>query len=218
MISNDTLDAVTPLALASGVRVLQGNMLAQTEAEHVSVLLRHFSPPHGAMIADIGCGFGEVARLMRAERPDLDFVLINQNKMQMDEAPACFRQIVCDMHTIPLPDGAVDAAMFCYSLCHGDLERALMEAARITRFGGKLFVYDYERLRGDNALMTERLFAQARPSVEIHAAAYATGWMPVIGFWTGGDDTRFREAYGNDAEYDRIFDDLEPSIWVMERR
>jgi hypothetical protein len=56
-------------AWARGIRILQGNRLGDTDAAHVAALLALMALPEGALIADIGCGFGEVARLMRGQRP-----------------------------------------------------------------------------------------------------------------------------------------------------
>lgn len=212
------LNAPSEAAHARGFRVLQGNRLAPTEAEHVSALLRFMDPPQGATVLDIGCGFGEVARLMREERPDLAFILLNRNAVQMRYAPRGdgFQAVRGDMHALPLADASVDGAMFNYALCHADQPVALAEAARVVRPGGFLFIYDYERLSGDNDLMERTLCARAHGRAAFLASCKAAGWRPVFGIAPGGDDAEFRALYEDQADYDAIFAHLQPIIWKME--
>jgi SAM-dependent methyltransferase len=219
-LSNAILDVATQALMATGVRVFQGARLADTEAGHVSELLRLMAPSQGAVIADVGCGIGEVARLMRRERPDLFFALVNKNRLQLSLGPLKSRgfwPVLCDMHDIPLFDARVNGCMFLYSLCHADFPVALAEAARITKPGGFLFVYDYERTHGDNDLFEAKLSARAisRDAMEFHARE--AGWMPDCWWYLNADDAPFREAYGDDAEYDRIFNDLRVCAWKMRR-
>lgn len=211
------LDHATDAAVALGGRILQGCRFGATDEEHVGVLLKHMDPGEGWLIADIGCGLGEVARLMKEQRSDLDFILVNDNAKQLDSAPPDFRTVQSDMHAMPIEDGAVDCAMFCFSLCHANFAEALSEAARITRTGGLLFVYDYDRLRGANDLMFSRLGARALPFHEMTELAERAGWTCPFYDALDGDDSLFRAAYANDAEYDLIFNDLVPAVWSMAR-
>ena len=150
-------------------------------------------------------------------RPDLDFILINANAVQLGYAPDRFTCLTADMHDMPIDDASVDAAMFCYSLCHGDIPLALREAARVVKRGGELFVYDYDRLQGDNELFRSRLMATAIPFPDMMQIAGSGGRTTVMHHNPEGDDQLFRDAYGNDEEYDQIFADLAPSVWKMRR-
>ena len=213
----DVIDSATRSAVAAGITVLQGARLAGSDEAHISSLLHHMAPSFGDTILDAGCGFGEVSRLMKVERPDLNFILVNKNGLQMSYAPGGFPKILGDMHSLPLVNSSMDGVMFCYSLCHSDFEIALAEAARVTRPGGFLFVYDYDRIKGDNALFLSRLCAWAIPHALMEHVAVAAGWVPVMHENVCGDDILFREAYGNDEEYDTIFDDLSLAVWKMVR-
>lgn len=213
----DALNEATAEVVRRGIRILQGYRLAPTDAAHVSALLRYMAPDGDATIIDAGCGFGEVARLMAAERPDLDFILVNNNALQLSYAPPCFHHVLADMHDMPLRDGGVDGVMFLYSLCHTDFHTALAEAARVTKRGGLLFVFDYERLRGDNRHMTTRLCARALPFAEMRRIAMDAGWQPVMHDYPDGDDALFRSLFENATEYALIFNDLVPIIWKMRR-
>lgn len=218
IIPQDALNIATRLAITSGIRVFQGARMAETDAAHVSKLLDFMDPPPRAVIVDAGCGIGEVARLMREERADLNFILLNNNAMQLGLAPAGMTALLADMHDIPLSGGSVDGIMFCYALCHADFDLALAEAARIVRHGGFLFVYDYERIGGTNDLFAERLYATA---ISVHAMseiARRHGWSIHNHVNPLADDSLFRAAYNNDDEYDKIFADLRLTMWRAERR
>lgn len=217
MIQPHELDLATEAALAAGVRVLQGYRLADTDEGHVSKLLGYMAPAPDAVVADIGCGFGEVARLMHAERPDLGFVLVNNNALQLSHCPPEFGRVQADMHALPLADASVDVVMLLYALCHADPMPLLREAARITRFGGDLFVYDYARVRGDNRLFEARLNARAEPMDAWIDMGARTGWRLLMCEAPDGSDALFRRLYANDAEYDLVFGDLVPVVWKMRR-
>ena len=220
MIDEDPITHYSREALAQGLRILQGFRLAPTDRGHVVELLDHMTPAHGSLWADIGCGFGEVADIMSQLQPDLGFVLINNNRFQLEQAPNRFLQLCVDMHDIPLPDACVDGCMFLYSLCHSDgFASALWEAARITRQGGVLFVFDYERLAGDNDLMKQRLDAWAIPFSRMRGYAELSEWDITMHITPRGDDEVFRRFYGGDLhEYTLIFQDLMPVIWKAVRR
>lgn len=214
------LDAVSDVAWESGLRVLQGHRLGTTDELHVGELLRLMAPPMGAVVADLGCGFGEVARLMRMARPDLAFVLVNRNAKQLARVSydVGLSTVLADVHDLPLGDGFCDGAMLLYALCHLDAPRALAEAARIVRPGGFLFVFDYERLGGDDALMSRVLCARAHSNRTMQAWAREAGWR-----WAGqhspsGDDATFRALFSDGAEYDAIFNHLRPVVWRFTRR
>jgi ubiquinone/menaquinone biosynthesis C-methylase UbiE len=218
MIPQDFLTEASRKCLDAGVRVLQGFRLAQTEHTHVAALLDYMDPARGTLWADIGCGFGEPARMMHQLRPDLGFVLVNNNQFQLDYAPRRFLRLCADMAYIPLPAESVDGCMFLYSLMHADnLGVALREAARITRPGGALFVYDFERIRGDNDLMQRRMYARAFPFAVLGHYGKRAGWGIVMHAYPDGDDTLARTMYGNDEEYDEIFDDVQFTVWKAVR-
>ena len=211
MIDQQALTEASKFCLAAGIKVLQGHRFADTEEAHIAKLLAYMQPARHTLWLDLGCGFGEPARLMHKLRPDLDFILLNNSSFQLDVAPSEFPRLCASMEAIPLADASVDGCMMLYSLCQADdATSALREAARVTRPGGRLFVYDYLRLRGDNSLMGQRLSARAFYHRELRASS---GWKEWSFVSPPGDDRVFRDIYGDDDEYSLIFQDLRPTLW-----
>lgn len=134
-----TVGEVTRYLVDQGARVFQ-IFQRGTESEHVSYLLEKFDPPSGVVL-DVGCGIGEVARLMHEARQDLEFVLLNRSQAQLDLCPD-FEKLHADAHAIPMPDASVDAVMACYVMGHLDKDRALSEMRRVLKPGGVLFIAD----------------------------------------------------------------------------
>jgi SAM-dependent methyltransferase len=202
------------LALAHGLRLLQGHRLADTDWGHVEKLLEFMDPAPDTHWLDMGCGFGEAAMLMRAMRPDLRFTLLNNSGFQLDHCPSGYVKIYADMENVPLDGAPFDGCMFLYSLCQANNPGgALREAARLTKPGGELFVYDYERLEGDNFLLSQRLYAHAIRFDVLRNVADISGWDITARANPEGDDTIFRRLYNNDEEYSRIFSELRPVLW-----
>jgi len=213
MIPQDMLTAASRAGWERGLRILQGYRLAPTDELHVVRLLAYMAPPRHTLWLDMGCGFGEVARHMRELRPDLRFILVNNNRYQLDQVPEGFRTLEADMAAVPLGDGAVDGCMFLYSLCHAEsFYTVLREAARLTAPGGALFVYDYQRLGGTNELMHQRLYAWALYGEQMQDELKAAGWRLTLRDYPDGDDSLFRSLFASEAEYEVIFRDLVPVL------
>lgn len=156
------VDAATGPVLDRGIRVF-ADLFGQDEGAHVDALLAFLDPPEGALVVDMGCGIGEVARLMVERRPDLDILLVNSSIEQLALAPDDMPRIVGDFHHVEaIPTGSADVVMFSYALCHsGDWPTALAEAYRLLKPGGLLFIIDMARLSGDNEAMARMLGARA---------------------------------------------------------
>jgi ubiquinone/menaquinone biosynthesis C-methylase UbiE len=214
----DVLIRSSQWALAQDLRLLQGHRLAETDLGHVAKLLDFMCPKLDTSWLDVGCGFGEAARLMHELRPDLTFTLLNNSGFQLDHCPDGYTKVYSKMEDMPLPTATFDGCMFLYSLCQADsLGKTLCEAARVTKPGGELFVYDYERLEGNNYLLLHRLYARAVKFEMMREIADVAGWNVTARENPTGDDTIFRRLYGNDEEYTQIFHELRPVLWKAVR-
>lgn len=218
MIPQDILTEASRRCWQQGWRVLQGFRLAETDEAHVAQLLHWMQPEPFTHWLDIGSGFGEVARLMKEQRPDLDFTLVNNNAFQIEKTPTHLRVYDADMHALSFEDVAFDGCMFLWSLCHADdLGKALREAARVTKPGGRLFVFDFTRSDDDNALMRQHLHASAWKARRVAEAANAGGWRIVGAGQPFVDKKPFRRAMQNDALFDAIFSDVRPMMMIGRR-
>ena len=142
--SNDArVDLVTRIAIdRTGSRLLQIHRFAPGDQAHTDKLLEYFDPPQKCRIADVGCGVGALAALMRHKRPDLDFILINKSPSQLHLCPAGFEKREGVAEDLPLKPGEVDAIMATYVLGHVDLPRFVAECDRVLEKEKHVYIYD----------------------------------------------------------------------------
>lgn len=206
---------------SQGITLLQGNRLGPTDGEHLEQLAGHMKLNGELDVADMGCGFGDVSRFLhKVVLQKAHFHLVNCNKFQLDRCPIepgffSFRQE--DMCATTIPAESLDLVMFNYSLCHVDARAALREAARIAKRGGHLFVYDYERVKGDNAETEKHLAATFLYDGEFRVIAAAYDWRDVETIHPGGNDGLFRDLFSRKELYDKMFAELTPVIWRARR-
>lgn len=124
----------------TGSRLLQIHRLDFTDELHTAALLDVFRPAKGSVIADVGCGVGRQAELMKIQRPDLVFILVNKSQSQLDMCPARFTAIKGEAENLPIQPGLVDSIMITYVLGHLDLEKFVSECVRVK--ADKVYVYD----------------------------------------------------------------------------
>jgi ubiquinone/menaquinone biosynthesis C-methylase UbiE len=105
--------------------------------------------PPNARVAEIGCGPGPVARSLAAIPGVGEVVGVDPSPIFLAKARELARDVPNltfvegDGRAVPLDDGTFDVVVFHTTLCHiPEPERALAEAYRLLRPGGRLAVFD----------------------------------------------------------------------------
>ncbi|MDB4956280.1 MAG: methylase involved in ubiquinone/menaquinone biosynthesis [Myxococcales bacterium] len=97
-------------------------------SRRISVLAQQLAEliPRGAKVLDVGCGDGNIARLLLDARPDIQIEGIDVLVRPVTHVPVT----VFDGKTIPFADKSFDAVMFVDVLHHTDDPMVLLEEAR----------------------------------------------------------------------------------------
>lgn len=210
------IDQYTEHLVGQGVSVLQIHRFADTEADHVARLERWAEIPAYSLVADLGCGVGGVARLMKHLRPDLYFTLVNQSAKQLGYCPSGMELIEGDFcTTLENRPEHYDAAMFLFSIGHADHKEALKAAHQLLMKDGILFIYDMIRVSGDNKAMEEVQYSVLEKD-EIEALFRSTGFK-IDFFMQPEDDGQYGEAMLG-ADFKRVFKGTKPAIWRLVKR
>ncbi|WP_196933715.1 methyltransferase domain-containing protein, partial [Pseudacidovorax intermedius] len=214
--NTEAVEAATEVLVKKGMRVFNAALFAPTEREHVAVLLALADLPEGSMVIDAGCGVGEMALHMRDARPDLDILLVNMSAEQLARCPEDFHQLQADFdHMGAVPDGAADAIIFSYSICHSpDWPTTLREARRVLKDGGVLLINDLARLGGDNAEFERLLGARAHEPEWVEEWATRAGFRLDFAVAPEVHEHRLREVLAADGADDYcMLESLVPTVW-----
>ena len=106
------------------------------------VLMRRLLPLEGARVLDIGCGEGGFARRLVSEAGASRVVGLDLPQA-LGPSPEGVELLAGKAEALPMPDGAFDLVVMMKSLHHvapDSMDRALLEAARVLRAGGLLYV------------------------------------------------------------------------------
>ncbi|KAJ2741180.1 25S rRNA (adenine645-N1)-methyltransferase [Coemansia sp. BCRC 34301] len=86
------------------------------------------SMPKRLVVADLGCGAARLSATVGQQHTVHSFDLVAYNELITP----------CNIADVPLPDDAVDVAIFCLALMGTDFLKFIREANRILRTGGEL--------------------------------------------------------------------------------
>lgn len=132
-------DAAVEAAHVRGI--LQMFLFAPDEKGHVDTFLTMCNFPSDAHVLDCGCGTGDMASLIRHQRPDVRLTLLNTSMAQL-RCCGTHTLVAGDMHALPFPAASFDAMLLCYALGYGAIDLVLSEAARVLKPSGTLVVTD----------------------------------------------------------------------------
>lgn len=110
---------------------------------HVQLILRFFGDLNDRRVADIGCGKGRFARVLREAYPRTSVVGFDLAEAMLRRVPVGIAPCCGSMTSLPFRTGSFDAAYATESLEHAvDIEAAVSELCRIVCPGGRIVVID----------------------------------------------------------------------------
>ncbi len=110
---------------------------------HVKLILEHLGDARGKRIADLGCGKGRFARVVRERNPSAMVVALDLSEAMLAHVPAEMDRAAATLTALPLLTASCDGAYATESLEHAvDIEAAVAELCRIVKPGGKIAIID----------------------------------------------------------------------------
>ena len=110
---------------------------------HVKVVLEHLGDLNGKRVADVGCGKGRFARIVKERNPGASVVALDLAEAMLRHIPTEIGRVAASMTALPMATEAFDGAYATESLEHAvDIPAAVAEFARIVKPGGKLVIID----------------------------------------------------------------------------
>lgn len=110
---------------------------------HVKLVLDHLGDLAGKRVADVGCGKGRFARIVKERFPAAQVAAIDLAEAMLAQAPSSLSRIAASMTALPLATGSMDAAYATESLEHAvDIPLAVAELSRIVKPDGRIVIID----------------------------------------------------------------------------
>ena len=110
---------------------------------HVKLVLENLGDLSGGRIADIGCGKGRFARVLKDRYPGAQVVAVDLAEAMLAHVPSRLARIAASMTALPIATGSMNAAYATESLEHAvDIPAAVAELARIVAPGGRIAIID----------------------------------------------------------------------------
>ncbi|MEQ1947853.1 MAG: class I SAM-dependent methyltransferase [Bryobacteraceae bacterium] len=110
---------------------------------HVKLVLEHLGDLNGKRVADLGCGKGRFARLVRERNPQASVVALDLAEAMLRYVDPEIHRVAATLTAVPLATGSCDGAYATESLEHAiDIETAVSELCRIVKPGGKIVIID----------------------------------------------------------------------------
>jgi ubiquinone/menaquinone biosynthesis C-methylase UbiE len=110
---------------------------------HVKVVLEHLGDLNGKRVADVGCGKGRFARIVKERNPGASVVALDLAEAMLRPISPEIERVAASMTSLPLASEAFDGAYATESLEHAvNIPAAVAELARIVRPGGRIVIID----------------------------------------------------------------------------
>jgi SAM-dependent methyltransferase len=110
---------------------------------HVKVVLEHLGDLAGKRVADVGCGKGRFARIIRERHPGASVYALDLAEAMLAHVPPAIHRCAATMTALPLSTASCDAVYATESLEHAmDIPGAVAELCRIAKPGGRIAIID----------------------------------------------------------------------------
>ena len=110
---------------------------------HVKLVLESLGTLGRARVADIGCGKGRFAKIVKARHPGAQVIALDLAEAMLGFVPPLIERVAASMTALPLSSGSCRAAYATESLEHAiDIPLAVAELARIVETGGRIVIID----------------------------------------------------------------------------
>lgn len=113
---------------------------------HVKLVLDQIGDVNEKRVADLGCGKGRFARIVKERNPRASVVALDLAEAMLAGVPPEIDRVAATLTALPLKTAAFDAAYATESLEHAvDIEAAVGELCRIVKPGGRIVIIDKNR-------------------------------------------------------------------------
>lgn len=163
--------------------------------------------PDRGTVVDVGCGTGTFAIAFAARRPDARLVGVDGDPAILElarrkQGAAAVEWLEGLASELPLPDAAADAVAMSLMLHHllpADKHAALVEARRVLKPGGRLYVADWGRPTDPPMRAAFWLLGlvDGREQTRDHAAGRLPQIVTAAGFEAVTCHARLRTAFGS---------------------
>lgn len=110
---------------------------------HVKLILEHLGDLRGKRVADVGCGKGRFARIVKESNPEAQVVALDLAEAMLGFVPPGIGSVAATMTALPLAAESFDGVYATESLEHAvDIPAAVAELARICKPGGRIAIID----------------------------------------------------------------------------
>lgn len=110
---------------------------------HVKLVLAHLGDLAGKRVADIGCGKGRFARIVKERNPAASVYALDLAEAMLAHVPPGIHRCAATMTALPLATASCDGAYATESLEHAvDVPAAVAELCRIVKPGGRIAIID----------------------------------------------------------------------------